>query len=46
MREETGVPRRKPPRHGENIQTPHTWQRQESNPQPWRCEANVLTTKP
>ncbi|KAK3522201.1 hypothetical protein QTP70_030032 [Hemibagrus guttatus] len=20
--------------------------RQESNPQPWRCEANVLTTKP
>ncbi|KAK3558857.1 hypothetical protein QTP86_031370 [Hemibagrus guttatus] len=29
--------RRKPPRHGENMQTAtHTWQRQESNPQPWR----------
>ncbi|KAK3565660.1 hypothetical protein QTP86_014072, partial [Hemibagrus guttatus] len=37
---------RKPPRHGENKQTPHTRQRWESNPQPWRCEANVLTTKP
>ncbi|KAK3517923.1 hypothetical protein QTP70_027540, partial [Hemibagrus guttatus] len=24
----------------------HTWRRRESNPQPWRCEANVLTTKP
>ncbi|KAK3563561.1 hypothetical protein QTP86_030969 [Hemibagrus guttatus] len=24
----------------------HTQWRQESNPQPWRCEANVLTTKP
>ncbi|KAK3563381.1 hypothetical protein QTP86_023323 [Hemibagrus guttatus] len=38
--------RRKPPRHGENMQTPHTRRRRESNPQPWRCEANVLTTKP
>ncbi|KAK3538005.1 hypothetical protein QTP70_027326, partial [Hemibagrus guttatus] len=37
---------RKPPKHGENMQTPHTRQRQESNPQPWRCEANMLTTKP
>ncbi|KAK3562067.1 hypothetical protein QTP86_027166, partial [Hemibagrus guttatus] len=37
---------RKPPRHGENMQTPHTRRRRESNPQPWRCEANVLTTKP
>ncbi|KAK3529162.1 hypothetical protein QTP70_019405, partial [Hemibagrus guttatus] len=38
---------RKPPRHGENMQTPHTtWQRRETNRQPWRCEANVLTTKP
>ncbi|KAK3538065.1 hypothetical protein QTP70_027417 [Hemibagrus guttatus] len=34
------------PRHRENMQTPHTLRRQESNPQPWRCEANVLTTKP
>ncbi|KAK3550505.1 hypothetical protein QTP86_033402 [Hemibagrus guttatus] len=24
----------------------HIWRRQESNPQPWKCEANVLTTKP
>ncbi|KAK3510259.1 hypothetical protein QTP70_032412, partial [Hemibagrus guttatus] len=23
-----------------------TWRKQESNPQPWRCEANLLTTKP
>ncbi|KAK3573328.1 hypothetical protein QTP86_022710, partial [Hemibagrus guttatus] len=38
--------RRKPPRHGENMQTPHPRRRRESNPQPWRCEANVLTTKP
>ncbi|KAK3564612.1 hypothetical protein QTP86_023757 [Hemibagrus guttatus] len=35
-----------PLRHGENMQTPHTRWRRESNPQPWRCEANVLTTKP
>ncbi|KAK3553940.1 hypothetical protein QTP70_015331, partial [Hemibagrus guttatus] len=27
-----------------NMQTPHTRRRRESNPQPWRCEANVLTT--
>ncbi|KAK3539874.1 hypothetical protein QTP70_015784, partial [Hemibagrus guttatus] len=26
---------RKPPRHRENMQTPHTQRRQESNPQPW-----------
>ncbi|KAK3542381.1 hypothetical protein QTP86_025846 [Hemibagrus guttatus] len=28
------------------MQTPHTRRRWESNSQPWRCEANVLTTKP
>ncbi|KAK3537821.1 hypothetical protein QTP70_019233 [Hemibagrus guttatus] len=37
---------RKPLRHRENMQTPHTRRRRESNPQPWRYEANVLTTKP
>ncbi|KAK3517928.1 hypothetical protein QTP70_027541, partial [Hemibagrus guttatus] len=44
--EETRVPRRKPLRHSENMQTPHTQRRRELNPQAWRCEANVLTTKP
>ncbi|KAK3510199.1 hypothetical protein QTP70_027763, partial [Hemibagrus guttatus] len=39
--EETGVPGG----NGE-MQTPHTQQRWESNLQPWRCEAKVLTTKP
>ncbi|KAK3507739.1 hypothetical protein QTP70_034844 [Hemibagrus guttatus] len=38
--------RKKPPRHRDNMQTPHTRRRRESNPQPWRCEAKVLTTKP
>ncbi|KAK2839050.1 hypothetical protein Q7C36_013864 [Tachysurus vachellii] len=58
--------RRKPQRHGENMQTPHTQvpggnhrgtgrtckhthtHKAEAGiePQPWRCEANVLTTKP
>ncbi|KAK3508144.1 hypothetical protein QTP70_015342 [Hemibagrus guttatus] len=37
--------RRKPPRHGENMQTPHT-HGGGGNRTPWRCEANVLTTKP
>ncbi|KAK3521952.1 hypothetical protein QTP70_020462, partial [Hemibagrus guttatus] len=35
---------RKPLKHGANMQTPHTEQRQESIPQPWRPEANMLTT--
>ncbi|KAF4082662.1 hypothetical protein AMELA_G00154140 [Ameiurus melas] len=34
------------PVHRNNMQTPHAQPRQESNPGSWRCEANVLTTKP
>ncbi|KAK3522245.1 hypothetical protein QTP70_034136 [Hemibagrus guttatus] len=38
---------RKPLRaQGEHANSTHTWRRRESNPQPWRCAANVLTTKP
>ncbi|KAF4072305.1 hypothetical protein AMELA_G00261590 [Ameiurus melas] len=37
---------RNPPHHRENMQTLHTWPQQGSNPQHWRCEANVLTTTP
>ncbi|KAK3546162.1 hypothetical protein QTP70_024886 [Hemibagrus guttatus] len=39
-------PEETPEARGENVNPTHTWRRQESNPQPWRCEANVLTTKP
>ncbi|KAK3531303.1 hypothetical protein QTP70_016275 [Hemibagrus guttatus] len=35
-----------PEARGEHANSTHTWQRQESNPQSWRCEANVLSTKP
>ncbi|KAK3559918.1 hypothetical protein QTP86_026955 [Hemibagrus guttatus] len=35
-----------PEAQGEHANSTHTWRRWESNPQPWRCEANVLTTKP
>ncbi|KAK3569304.1 hypothetical protein QTP86_026550 [Hemibagrus guttatus] len=35
-----------PEARGEHANSTHTWRRRESNPQPWRCEANVLTTKP
>ncbi|KAK3529172.1 hypothetical protein QTP70_019415, partial [Hemibagrus guttatus] len=46
--EETGVPGGNPRGTGRTCthNSTHTWQRRESNPQPWRCEANVLTTKP
>ncbi|KAF4090811.1 hypothetical protein AMELA_G00055690, partial [Ameiurus melas] len=37
--EETRVPRENP----KNMQTPRTWHRRESNPGPWRCEANRRT---
>ncbi|KAK3524842.1 hypothetical protein QTP86_007580 [Hemibagrus guttatus] len=39
-------PEESPEARGEHANSTHTWQRQESNPQPWRGEANVLTTKP
>ncbi|KAK3538329.1 hypothetical protein QTP70_035226, partial [Hemibagrus guttatus] len=31
---------------GEHANSAHTWQRRESKPQFWRCEANVLATMP
>ncbi|KAK3539121.1 hypothetical protein QTP86_025059 [Hemibagrus guttatus] len=39
-------PEETPEARGEHANSTHTWRRRESNPQPWRCEANVLTTKP
>ncbi|KAK3526371.1 hypothetical protein QTP70_025163 [Hemibagrus guttatus] len=42
--EENGVPGGNP--RGEHANSTHTRWRWESNPQPWRCEANMLTTKP
>ncbi|KAK3540044.1 hypothetical protein QTP70_023818 [Hemibagrus guttatus] len=39
-------PEETPEARGEHANSTHTWWRWESNPQPWRCEANVLTTKP
>ncbi|KAK3529003.1 hypothetical protein QTP70_014397, partial [Hemibagrus guttatus] len=39
-------PEETPKARGEHANSTHTWRRQESNPQPWRYEANVLTTKP
>lgn len=30
----------------EHVNSVHTGMRWESNPKPWRCKANVLTTKP
>ncbi|KAK3563588.1 hypothetical protein QTP86_031457 [Hemibagrus guttatus] len=39
-------PERTPEAWGEHANSTHTWRRWGSNPQPWRCEANVLTTKP
>ncbi|KAK3523365.1 hypothetical protein QTP86_029845, partial [Hemibagrus guttatus] len=45
--EETGAPGGNPQGTGRTCKLhTHTWRRRESNPQPWRCEANVLTTKP
>ncbi|KAK3564780.1 hypothetical protein QTP86_026414, partial [Hemibagrus guttatus] len=35
-----------PEAQGEHTNSTHTRRRQESNPQPWRCEAKMLTTKP
>ncbi|KAK3551379.1 hypothetical protein QTP70_016643 [Hemibagrus guttatus] len=29
---------------GEHANSTYTWRRRGSNPQPWRCEANVLAT--
>ncbi|KAK3515668.1 hypothetical protein QTP70_026464, partial [Hemibagrus guttatus] len=34
-----------PKARGEHANSTHTWWRRESNPQLWRCEANVLTTR-
>ena len=39
-------PEETPEARGEHANSTHTRRRRESNPQPWRCEANVLTTKP
>ncbi|KAK3542198.1 hypothetical protein QTP86_018490, partial [Hemibagrus guttatus] len=39
-------PEETPEARGEHTNSTHRWRRRESNPQPWRCEANVLTTKP
>ncbi|KAK2819542.1 hypothetical protein Q7C36_021188 [Tachysurus vachellii] len=39
-------PEETPEARGEHVNSTHTRRRRESNPQPWRCEANVLTTKP
>ncbi|XP_060748330.1 beta-N-acetylhexosaminidase isoform X3 [Tachysurus vachellii] len=39
-------PEETPKTRGEHANSTHTRRRRESNPQPWRCEANVLTTKP
>ncbi|KAK3539041.1 hypothetical protein QTP86_023628, partial [Hemibagrus guttatus] len=39
-------PEETPEAQGEHANSTHTRQRRESNPQPWRCETNVLTTKP
>ncbi|KAK3557571.1 hypothetical protein QTP70_030499 [Hemibagrus guttatus] len=36
-------PEETPEARGEHANSTHTWWRRESNPQPWRCEANVLT---
>ncbi|KAK3530285.1 hypothetical protein QTP86_022416 [Hemibagrus guttatus] len=44
--EETGVPGGNPEARGEHANSTHTRGRWEANPQPWRCEANVLPTKP
>ncbi|KAK3558711.1 hypothetical protein QTP86_027595 [Hemibagrus guttatus] len=35
-----------PETRGEHANSTHTWRRWESNPQPWRCEANVPSTSP
>ncbi|XP_053488618.1 enolase 4 isoform X5 [Ictalurus furcatus] len=39
-------PEETPIARGEHANSTHTEQRWESKPRPWRCEANVLTTKP
>ncbi|KAK3570378.1 hypothetical protein QTP86_019251 [Hemibagrus guttatus] len=39
-------PEETPEARGEHENSTHTWWRRESNPQPWRCDATVLTTKP
>ncbi|XP_056586499.1 E3 ubiquitin-protein ligase TRIM35-like isoform X3 [Triplophysa dalaica] len=39
-------PEETPEARGEHANSTHTSRKRESNPQPWRCEANVLTTKP
>ncbi|KAK3547247.1 hypothetical protein QTP86_017814, partial [Hemibagrus guttatus] len=39
-------PEETPEARGEHANSTHTRRRRESNPRPWRCEANVLTTKP
>ncbi|KAK3570818.1 hypothetical protein QTP86_027629 [Hemibagrus guttatus] len=44
---ETGVPGGNPQGMGRTCKLhTHTRQRQKSNPQPWRCEANVQATMP
>ncbi|KAF4081799.1 hypothetical protein AMELA_G00165290 [Ameiurus melas] len=37
-------PEETPTARGEHANSTHTWPWRESNPGPWRCEANVLTT--
>ncbi|XP_056608145.1 uncharacterized protein LOC130425787 [Triplophysa dalaica] len=39
-------PEETPEARGEHANSTHTSRKRESDPQPWRCEANVLTTKP
>ncbi|KAK3509709.1 hypothetical protein QTP70_008448 [Hemibagrus guttatus] len=36
-------PEKTPEARGEHANSTHTRRRRESNPQPWRCETNVLT---
>ncbi|KAK3511885.1 hypothetical protein QTP70_027481 [Hemibagrus guttatus] len=41
-----GLGEETPEARGEHANSTHKWRMRESNPQPWRCEANMLTTKP
>ncbi|KAK3519490.1 hypothetical protein QTP70_031813, partial [Hemibagrus guttatus] len=44
--EENRVPGGNPEARGEHANSTHTWRRRESDLQLWRCDANVLATKP
>ncbi|KAK3524020.1 hypothetical protein QTP70_017530 [Hemibagrus guttatus] len=39
-------PEETPEARGEHANSTYTRRRRDSNPQPWRCEGNMLTTKP